>query len=175
MEGESVMTAEACVEACRTRLVSETPLKTDCGMHCGARCCQSMDGEETGMLLFPGEAARYAGNADYQIVQNGTRTLLICQGHCDRKDRPLSCMLFPLLPQIQNDIVRVRMDERARGVCPLYDSGVYGVSESFAESVRACGEMLGADPVCREMLEQLQEEQRELRQMRKIFQRGKNV
>ncbi len=49
------------LEKAREILAEVTPLKTDCGKVCGARCCRSLEGEETGMLLFPGEEAYYAG------------------------------------------------------------------------------------------------------------------
>ena len=52
---------DAAVAAARERLSRATPLKMDCGRVCGARCCRPLDGEETGMLLFPGEAEAYAG------------------------------------------------------------------------------------------------------------------
>ena len=39
----------------REKLKDVTPLKRDCGRVCGAACCRSPEGEETGMLLFPGE------------------------------------------------------------------------------------------------------------------------
>ena len=34
----------------REKLNHVTPLKRDCGRICGARCCRSCEGEETGML-----------------------------------------------------------------------------------------------------------------------------
>ena len=43
----------------RKRLEEVTPLKSDCGRVCGAACCRPVQGEETGMLLFPGEEAFY--------------------------------------------------------------------------------------------------------------------
>ena len=43
------------VEQARALLETLTPLKRDCGRLCGARCCRSLEGEETGMVLFPGE------------------------------------------------------------------------------------------------------------------------
>ncbi len=47
--------------AARSLLEEVTPLKSDCGRICGAACCASLEGEETGMLLFPGEEALYRG------------------------------------------------------------------------------------------------------------------
>jgi hypothetical protein len=43
----------------RELLADVTPLKTDCGKVCGAKCCRSLEDEETGMLLFPGEEEAY--------------------------------------------------------------------------------------------------------------------
>ena len=42
----------------RALLENLTPLRTDCGKVCGSACCKSLDAEETGMLLFPGEEDR---------------------------------------------------------------------------------------------------------------------
>lgn len=47
--------------AARKLLEEITPLQTDCGLVCGGACCQTHPGEETGMLLFPGEAEMYRG------------------------------------------------------------------------------------------------------------------
>ena len=52
---------DAAVAAAREKLKNVTPLKRDCGRVCGAACCRPLGGEETGMLLFPGEAEAYAG------------------------------------------------------------------------------------------------------------------
>ena len=45
----------------RARAILEdvTPLKTDCGLTCTGACCRPMEGEMTGMLLFPGEESYY--------------------------------------------------------------------------------------------------------------------
>ena len=53
------MSASDAVLAARGLLQSLTPLKTDCGRLCGCACCRG--DEQTGMLLFPGEDALYAG------------------------------------------------------------------------------------------------------------------
>ena len=36
----------------RKLLAEVTPLKTDCGRVCGARCCRPMEGEETGITFI---------------------------------------------------------------------------------------------------------------------------
>ena len=51
--------------AARKLLEEITPLQTDCGLVCGGACCQTHPGEETGMLLFPGEAEMYRGEEGY--------------------------------------------------------------------------------------------------------------
>ena len=54
---------EPVLSEAREKLKELTPLKADCGRVCGARCCAPLEGEETGMLLFPGEAEAYAGRS----------------------------------------------------------------------------------------------------------------
>ena len=53
----------------RMLLDALTPLKTDCGRLCGGACCQG--DETTGMLLFPGEDALYAGCAFGRVLPAG--------------------------------------------------------------------------------------------------------
>lgn len=67
-----------------------TPLRTDCGVLCGARCCKGDD--ETGMLLFPGEPTAL------RVIETEGRRLAVCGGVCDRNERPLSCRIFPFFP-----------------------------------------------------------------------------
>ena len=123
----------------RALLVEVTPLKRDCGRICGARCCASLEGEETGMLLFPGEEDLYEDMEGWRIVPAGKELLLICPGECNRKDRPLACRMFPLLPITKDDDVDVRTDERSRAVCPLARQGRRGMDPAFVEAVREAG------------------------------------
>ncbi len=62
----------------RELLAEVTPLKSDCGRVCGARCCASLEGEETGMLLFPGEEDFYEELDGWRILPAGKELLLIC-------------------------------------------------------------------------------------------------
>ena len=64
------------VARCRALLAEVTPLQTDCGRFCGAACCRSLPGEETGMLLFPGEEAFYAGRPDFRLRQAAMGTFI---------------------------------------------------------------------------------------------------
>ena len=158
---------DAAVSAAREKLKQVTPLKRDCGRICGARCCRPLEGEETGMLLFPGEAEAYAGKAGFEVRKTARGDLLICSGICDREDRPLSCRLFPLLPVIGDDgKVRAVTDLRAKAVCPLARQGKSAVDPDFAEAVREAGEILAAEDEQAVFLEMLEEEQIELKELR---------
>lgn len=158
---------KAAWEEAREKLESLTPLKSDCGRLCGARCCRSMEGEQTGMLLYPGEEDYYEDMDGWEILPAGRDLLIVCPGECDRADRPLSCRIFPLLPVPEEDGVKVRTDERARGICPLARHGKRGMDPAFAEAVREAGEILCADPAGKRMLERQKAEQAEWKELRK--------
>ena len=158
---------DAAVSAAREKLKNVTPLKRDCGRVCGARCCRPLEGEETGMLLFPGEAEAYAGKAGFEVRKTARGDLLICSGTCDREDRPLSCRLFPLLPVIGDDgKVRAVTDLRAKAVCPLARQGKSAMDPAFADAVCEAGEILAAEDEQAVFLEMLEEEQIELKELR---------
>lgn len=102
-----------------------TPLSVDCGKLCHGACCKSNDDEEAGMYLFPGEEKIFENNPDFKIVPSefeyGDKyaNILICKGTCDRDLRPLSCRIFPVIPYIKGDKIRLIFDPRAKSVCPL--------------------------------------------------------
>ena len=146
-----------------------TPLRVDCGQICGGACCRSLPGERTGMLLFPGEEAYYQGKPGYELLETATVPLVVCAGSCDRGERPLSCRLFPLLPVLRAEGVKVAMDARARAVCPLATQGVRGLSDAFVEAVRQAGQALVEDETQRAFLRRLTEEQDELRALQRRF------
>lgn len=147
-----------------------TPLKKDCGRICRAACCASLEGEETGMLLFPGEEVLYLNRPEWVLRRTDTgNLLLICPGICNRTDRPLSCRLFPLLPFLSEGSIRVRMDLRARAVCPLARQGIRALDPVFPEAVRQVGEILLSEERQRLFLERLSAEQEDLRALKKRF------
>ena len=161
---------DAAVSAAREKLENITPLKRDCGRVCGARCCRPLDGEKTGMLLFPGEAEAYAGKAGWQVLKTARGDLAFCPGTCGREERPLSCRLFPLLPGIGEDgAVRVAVDRRARAVCPLARQGRNALDPAFIEAVREAGEILARNEEQAAFLDRLAEEQEELKSLRRQF------
>ena len=157
------------LEKARKMLEKLTPLKGDCGKYCGARCCSSLEGEETGMLLFPGEEDLYEDLEGWRILPAGEDLLIICPGTCDRKDRPLACRMFPLLPIRKGDETVARIDERSRTVCPLARQGKKGMDPAFAEAVRQAGEMLWEVPEQRDFLQRLAREQEELKALRSLL------
>ena len=153
----------------RALLQDVTPLTRDCGQVCGGACCRSLPGERTGMLLFPGEEAFYQHRPGYDLLETETGPLLVCSGVCDRADRPLSCRLFPLLPVLRAEGVKVAMDARARAACPLAAQGVRGLTDAFVEAVRQVGQLLSRDEGQRVFLQRLTREQDELRALQKQF------
>lgn len=150
----------------REKLKDVTPLKRDCGRVCGARCCKPLEGEETGMLLFPGEEEVYAGKPGWTLRDTAMGRMVVCPGRCDRPERPLACRLFPLLPVPGEDGgIRVWVDLRARVVCPLARQGIESMDPAFILAVREAGECLAADAEQAAFLRTLSAEQEELRQL----------
>ena len=150
------------VLAARELLESLTPLKTDCGRLCQGACCQG--DEATGMLLFPGEEALYEDCAFARVVPTGfslggtPAQLLVCDGRCDRKNRPLACRLFPLFLKFREDQTPVlRLDARARAVCPLTDYGMRALDPEFKQAARRAYDLLLEDEVCAAYLKALDE------------------
>lgn len=133
------------LETCRALLNEQTPLAADCGQLCRGACCHSLPGEETGMLLFPGEEAAYQDKPGWQVKPCADGLLVICPGVCDRTERPLSCRLFPLLPVVRPDGVKVTVDARSKAVCPLARSSCSGMQPNFVQAVRTCGQLLCED------------------------------
>lgn len=105
-----------------------TPLFGDCGALCGKACCESDAAaeEETGMYLFPGEKALFLHDSNFKVLPSefvygdGKRAdIVICKGPCMRDLRPLSCRIFPLIPDYKNGELSVIQDPRAKHMCPL--------------------------------------------------------
>lgn len=111
-------------------LENATPLETNCGTLCDARCCKGED--EDGMLLFPGEEQLYneIDGSWFQIIDSEIvlpsgyiPKFLVCQGTCPRAYRPLSCRIFPLLPILDDeDYLEFLPDLHAALLCPLLSS-----------------------------------------------------
>ena len=148
------------VLAARELLSTLTPLKTDCGALCSHACCAGDD--QTGMLLFPGEEALFEGcafgrvlPADFSLGGQGAK-LFVCSGRCERENRPLACRLFPLFLKFKEEgVTKLRMDVRAKAVCPLTDYGIKALDTEFKQAVRAAYDILLEDEACAAYLRDL--------------------
>lgn len=136
-----------------------TPLAKDCGRVCGAACCgdcrpaglPSAGESPCGMRLFPGEAALLDGVPGFTILPDSGSGLLVCEGRCDRRMRPLACRFFPLFPHLGAEgRVRAVYDPRAWRICPLVREHIHvPLQPAFVRGVRHVGRLLAEDPACR--------------------------
>lgn len=120
-----------------------TPLKLDCGKLCNNACCEVTD-EITGMYLFPCENAMYSPmpkwgkiyDTDFVTDGGASIDLFTCDGYCDRRKRPLSCRIFPLIPYIKRgEGMKIVIDPRGKEMCPLAQT--MDAQELDADFVRA--------------------------------------
>lgn len=149
------MTADEIYFRARLMLDGLTPIDSDCGKLCGAVCCQGNANE--GMLLFPHEQA--ADGFTVRACKSGN--LLVCDGHCNREKRPLACIIFPLVPILVGDRIKVAVNAYAFRVCPLAKAGSrikYNID--FVRAVRHFGRLLCSNDECREFLRQMTDEQK---------------
>lgn len=132
---------------------SVTPVPVDCGQLCDKACCR---GDDSGMLLFPGEEDVYRllkpdwirlEKTDFKYEYNGrTHTVLIamCKGECDRYQRPLACRIFPLTPYMNEDgKIEVIVDPRGKGVCPMAKAFyIEDFNEQFVQNIEKAFKLL---------------------------------
>ncbi len=139
-----------------------TPLAGhDCGKLCGAACCKGDN--QTGMLLFPGEET----TLQVTELENGHR-LAVCDGTCDRSQRPLACMIFPFFPTVDDEgEVYAEIDARAYGACPLADHcDDVLFDEEFLYAVQDAGYVLAEDEDCLEFMYDITEQIDEITELR---------
>ena len=136
----------------RRIMEDKTPLKKDCGLICGKACCKG-DGE-TGMLLFPNE------ETTLDVTEKDGVRLCVCDGSCDREERPLSCMIFPFFPYITEEgRVKVIPDIRGYDVCPVVRNfAETKLDRRFLRRVKKVGRLLAVDEECRAFLEEISRE-----------------
>ena len=139
-----------------------TPLKTDCGELCGKACCSPDEDGQGGMLLFPGEHEICAGDW-CRIDSTPSGDILTCLSPCPRDARPLACRIFPLTPVFSKGAWTVRMDARARRMCPLVRYGVKGLDREFALAVREAIRLIASDPEGEKFLQDWQAAEEEFR------------
>lgn len=130
----------------------KTPLKKDCGLLCGKACCKGDEG--TGMLLFPYE------NTSLNVTEKDGVRLCVCDGKCNRGDRPLSCMIFPFFPYLTTDgKIRVIPDIRGEGICPIVRNFAdTKLDRRFLRRVKKVGRLLREDEECRAFLDGISRE-----------------
>lgn len=136
------------------RIMGElTPLKGDCGRLCGGACCKGDD--NTGMRLFPFEES----TLPQKITESGVR-LVVCDGSCNRAERPLACKIFPFFPVVDDKgKVYVEPDTRAKRLCPLLShSEEILFDKRFFRAVKKVGRILAKDEECLEFLRESTEE-----------------
>ena len=136
-------------ENARKRLDRLTPLPFDCGKLCGGTCCKG--DKDTGMYLFPFEENFYK-NRDGVIIEDSELTysddspvkFICCTKPCKRHTRPLSCRIFPLFPYFKkNSSLKVMLDPRAKGLCPLlYPEASGYIQKKFYSEVELLGRYL---------------------------------
>lgn len=165
---------QALIDA-RELLNAVTPLKYDCGRACGNACCLPDGDGQGGVMLLPGEEEALRGASWARLTPLGDETLLICDGLCDRNLRPMGCMIFPLIPAV-NEEGRwgVRMDSRARAMCPLYSSGIRGLERPFVSGVKRAVSIMSRDALLNAYMLKWMEREREFRKTCEVFTGGRN-
>lgn len=157
MERQSIEKAYARIGAC-------TPLLTDCGALCGAACCKADQDGQGGVFLFPGEEALFAGERWAAVADVGAfAKVLTCGGVCPRKMRPLGCRIFPLTPVKGEKGWTVRVDRRARAMCPLAKNGLRALSREFVRAARMAVREIAKSPAGEAFLEKWQAVEQEFR------------
>lgn len=134
-----------------------TPIPADCGQLCDKACCK---GDDMGMYLFPGEKAVYnllspswskIEPSDLTYIYDGKVCrvpLILCNGKCDRYQRPLACRIFPLTPYLNKDgKLEVIIDPRAKSVCPMAKAlHIDDFSPAFVKNIRRAFTLLIKNP-----------------------------
>lgn len=138
----------------RELLADPTPLKTDCGILCGAACCAPDEDGQGGVWLFPGEEALYRECGWAEIVNGDFAPMLLCRGTCPRGERPLACRFFPLSPcRNAAGQIAMRVDRRSRAMCPLSRSGRKAFDPAFAGAVRSAFRLMDREKTLRAFLD----------------------
>ena len=116
------------------------------------------------MLLFPGEDALFASCAFGRVLPANFAlagrpvSLFVCDGICAREERPLACRLFPLFLHFKKDgTPRVKLDNRAKSVCPLCSYGLVGLRAEFVSAAKDAYAALMKDDECAAFLRALDE------------------
>lgn len=126
-----------------------TPLKADCGILCDCACCKGEHNQ--GMLLFPEE------QTSLNTIINNNQITVVCDGNCNRNERPISCMLFPYFPLInEKGKVVAELDYRGYGICPMIENAdVIKFNRKFIKNIEKAGKLLYTDNDIRLFMESI--------------------
>ncbi len=127
-------------------LDSVTPLDYDCGKICSSKCCKG--NSDNGMILFPGEELKFSDRDNFKIFYDERYdcNIITCNGTCDRKNRPISCRIFPFMfykTEI-NSPVRVAADIRAVEFCPILENQLV-TDKKFQRAMRISAKYIEND------------------------------
>ena len=127
----------------------KTPMESDCGALCSAACCFTDEDGQGGVNLLPGEEAQLQ-NIDWGKIDRDPHMdapMLMCTDMCEREIRPFLCRIFPLCPVTgKSGRWTVRMDARARAVCPLTRTGLNGLDPEFVRGCVKAVRIIAEDP-----------------------------
>ena len=132
----------------RKLLENVTPLKTDCGLLCDHACCKPSEDAGQGVWLFPQEECEdmaWGKKGDTRLpVTRIKAKILLCDGLCDRENRPFQCRIFPLVPFFSKKRSEwdVRMDRRAYMICPLCTYGKKALDPAFIENAKKAVQLI---------------------------------
>ena len=125
-----------------------TPMHSDCGKLCNAACCATDVDGQGGVCLLDEEYALLKNVAWAKIEHDAQMDapMLMCSALCERELRPFLCRIFPLCPVLgKGGKWTVRMDARARAVCPLSRGGLNGLDPQFVRGCASAVRILAQD------------------------------
>jgi len=99
------------------------------------------------------------------VLSDGTKIkFLVCKGYCDRKKRPLSCRIFPVIPQIdEHGYLNFVPDLRGVAMCPLlYQATRHTISPAFIDALYSAFEILTEDERVIEFIDILTKENQDI-------------
>lgn len=163
-----ILKKEDLIKDCYSLFKNKTPLKYDCGLLCGGRCCKG--DTETGMIVFPGEKELL--NECFAVKQSECGyDISVCKGGCDRNKRPLSCRIYPLFPlalKDNNGNIYIDVIKDPRADCPITKNDME-FSRSFIRAVKLCGEYLLLNEETKTFLLELSAEIDEISELERIL------
>ncbi|MBE6040917.1 MAG: hypothetical protein E7220_00165 [Clostridiales bacterium] len=146
-----------------------SPVPFDCGMICGAACCNAGADEETGIYLLPGEdkihdrkdgwlswSVQDTEEYDFPESWHGKVYFVRCGGpdKCKRSLRPIQCRTFPLAPYLTEDgeLQLIYNDSDLPYCCPMVEEETE-LQEDFIRATYTVWKHLIRDPLIYDLVE----------------------